>query len=92
MTLDDVIDRSVAQHDDVPLVYLGSGGHEMTIMRGLERQLSRKRIHTVFWEHANVHGVRPAVWGGAGGVCFVHSLTRWLIDSLVNWSIGSLAH
>jgi hypothetical protein len=23
---------------------------------GLERALSRKRIHTLFWEHSNVHG------------------------------------
>ena len=33
-SLDDVIDRSVAPHDDIPLVFLGSGGHELTIMHG----------------------------------------------------------
>ena len=59
VSLDDAIDRMVAPDDDVPLVYLGSGGHELTIMHGLERQLSRQRVHTLFWEHANLGGEQP---------------------------------
>ena len=58
-SLDDAIANAVSNDDDVPLVYLGSGGHELTIMHGLERQLSRKRIHTLFWEHVNPDGIQP---------------------------------
>ena len=59
VSLDDAVDRAVLHEDDIPLVYVGSGGHELTIMRGLARQLERKRIHTLLWEHTNIKGARP---------------------------------
>jgi len=51
VSLDDEIDVRVGPHEEIPLVVIGSEGWEFVVMQGMVRQLKRRRIHAVMWEH-----------------------------------------